>query len=178
MTQLAMVDRYGVLTEPTTLQIQRLLPGPLERVWSYLTDGELRRQWFAGGEMEMKVGGLVELVWRNDELTDPPGMRPEGASGEHRMQSRVLELDPHCRLAIAWGDGGGSVTFELEQKGRDVLLTVTHQRVSDRASLLSFGSGWHAHLDILGAILGGEKPAPFWDEIARLKTEYERRFSG
>jgi len=58
MTDLATLDAYGVLTEPATLKIQRLLPGaPIERVWAYLTEGELRRKWLAAGEMEMKVGG-------------------------------------------------------------------------------------------------------------------------
>jgi uncharacterized protein YndB with AHSA1/START domain len=57
MTELATLDAYGVLTEPAMLKIQRLLPGPIERVWAYLTDGELRRKWLAAGEMEMKVGG-------------------------------------------------------------------------------------------------------------------------
>ena len=31
------------MTEPATLTITRLLPGPIARVWSYLTDGDLRR---------------------------------------------------------------------------------------------------------------------------------------
>ena len=35
-------DDYGELIEPTTLRIQRLLPGPIERIWAYLTDSELR----------------------------------------------------------------------------------------------------------------------------------------
>ena len=38
---------YGELIEPTTLKIQRLLPGPVERIWAYLTDSELRRKWMA-----------------------------------------------------------------------------------------------------------------------------------
>ena len=36
-------DAYGTLIEPATLKIERLLPGPIERVWAYLTDSELRR---------------------------------------------------------------------------------------------------------------------------------------
>ena len=36
-------DAYGELIEPTTLKIQRLLPGPIERIWAYLTDSELRQ---------------------------------------------------------------------------------------------------------------------------------------
>src|SRR5262249_55047990 len=65
-------DAYGTLIEPTTLKIQRLLPGPIERVWAYVTDSELRRKWLAAGKMEMKTGSSFELVWRNDELTNPP----------------------------------------------------------------------------------------------------------
>jgi uncharacterized protein YndB with AHSA1/START domain len=42
---------YGELTEPATLKIQRLLPGPIERVWAYLTEEELRRKWLAAGKM-------------------------------------------------------------------------------------------------------------------------------
>ena len=102
MIDLAGLDAYGVLTEPATLKLERLLPGPIERVWAYLVDSGLRRQWLASGEMAMEVGAPVELVWRNDELTDPPGSRPEGFSGEHRMISRITELDPPRRLAISW----------------------------------------------------------------------------
>jgi uncharacterized protein YndB with AHSA1/START domain len=50
---------YGEMIEPTTLKIQRMLPGSVERVWDYLTKSELRRQWFAAGDMEMKTGTRV-----------------------------------------------------------------------------------------------------------------------
>ncbi|HEX8309248.1 MAG TPA: SRPBCC family protein [Allosphingosinicella sp.] len=174
MTKTAANQGFGTMPAPNTLRIERILPGPIERVWSYLTDGELRRRWFAAGEMPMEVGAPVELVWRNDELTDPPGLRPEGASGESRMQSRVSELDPPRKLAITWGDSG-SVSFELETLGSDVRLTLVHSGVPDRARLLSFGPGWHTHLDILAALLSGTRPRPFWDEVRRLRDEYDRR---
>lgn len=176
MTDPVTVEPYGVLTAPDTLMIQRVLPGPIERVWSYLTEGDLRRRWLAAGEMEMALGGTVELVWRNDELTDPPGQRPPGASEEHRMQSRITELDPPRKLAITWGEAG-AVSFELAPQGSQVLLTLTHSGVPDRSTLLSVSSGWHVHLDILGAVLGGERPEPFWDRVFRLKGEYERRLA-
>jgi uncharacterized protein YndB with AHSA1/START domain len=135
MTELATLDPYGVLTEPATLKIQRLLPGPIERVWAYLTESELRRQWLAAGQMEMKVGAPVEFIWRNDELTNPPGERPPGFPDEHRMQSRITELDPPRKLAFTW-QGSGDVSFELDQKGNEVLLTVIHRRLPDRPTLL------------------------------------------
>lgn len=174
MTDVATRDAYGVLTGTDTLTIQRRLPGPVERVWAYLTDGELRRQWLAAGAMEMKVGSSSEFVWRNDELTDPPGHRPPGHSSEHRMEVRITELDPPRRLSITWGSTGG-VTFELEPRGKDVLLTVIHRRVTDRALLLKVSAGWHMHLDVLAARLNGTQPAPFWDGWSSLAKEYERR---
>jgi uncharacterized protein YndB with AHSA1/START domain len=76
-TKLTTPDAYGVLTEPATLKIQRLLPGPIERVWAYLTESDLRRQWLASGQMEMKVGATFTFVWRNDELNNPPNKRPD-----------------------------------------------------------------------------------------------------
>jgi uncharacterized protein YndB with AHSA1/START domain len=165
---------YGVLTEPATLKIERLLPGPIERVWAYLTEGELRRKWLAAGEMEMKIGAPFELVWRNDELTEPAGVRPQGFGEEHRMQSRITALDPPRKLAIAW-QGSGDVSFELEPKGDHVLLTVIHRRLPDRATLLKVAAGWHMHLDVLAARAASKEPAPFWDGWSRLKTEYDRR---
>jgi len=174
MTQRAAPDAYGVLTEPATLKIQRLLPGPIERIWAYLTQSELRRQWLAAGRMEMKVGAPFELVWRNEELNNPPSQRPAGFPEERRMQGRIIELDPPRKLAFTW-EGSGDVSFELEPKDDQVLLTVIHRRLPDRATLVKVGAGWHMHLDILVARATGMEPAPFWDGWSRLRNEYERR---
>lgn len=177
MTGRPSFDAYGELTEPDTLTIRRLLPGPIDRVWAYLTESDLRRKWMAAGEMEMRLGGAFDLTWRNDELTSPPGTRPAGFGPEHSMQGRITELDPPYHLGITWGSTGG-VAFELEQQGRNVLLTVTHRRVADRATLLNVSAGWHAHLDLLAARIGGTEPGPFWDHWSGLKTEYESRIPG
>jgi uncharacterized protein YndB with AHSA1/START domain len=174
MSLSATLNPYGVLTEPATLKIQRLLPGPIERVWAYLTESDLRRQWLAAGQMEMTVGAPVELVWRNDELTSAPGQRPDGFSDEHRMRSRITELDPFRKLTIAWG-GSGDVSFELEPNGSEVRLTVIHRQLPDRATMLMVGAGWHMHLDILVARVTGKEPEPFWDGWSRLRKDYDQR---
>ncbi len=176
MTELATMEAYGALIEPTTLRIQRMLPGPVERVWAYLTDSNLRRQWLAAGEMEMKAGAPFELVWRNDELTDPPGRRPPGFPDENRMQSRVIECDPPRKLSVTWG-AEGEVSFELDQEGSQVLLTVIHSRLPDRETMLNVSAGWHMHLDVLAARATDETPEPFWDGWSRLKKEYDGRIS-
>jgi uncharacterized protein YndB with AHSA1/START domain len=174
MTETRNPDAYGVLIEPATVKIERLLPGPIERIWAYLTESELRRKWLAAGDMEMKVGAPFELVWRNDELTHPPGPRPPGLRGERRMQSRITELAPPRKLTIAW-EGSGDVSFELEPKGNEVLLTVIHRRLPDRATLLGVGAGWHTHLDLLVAHTSGIRPKPFWEVWSRLRQDYDRR---
>jgi uncharacterized protein YndB with AHSA1/START domain len=174
MTELATIDVHGQLIEPTTLKIERLLPGPIERVWAYLTDSELRRKWLAAGDMEMVVGTPFELVWRNDELADPPGERPQGVPEEQRMKSRITELDPPRKIAFTW-QGSGDVSIELEPRGHKVLLTVIHRRLPDRESLLMHAAGWHQHLDTLVARATGEAPKPFWGGWSRLMKDYDRR---
>lgn len=174
MTDATVLDSFGRLIEPATFRIERLLPGPAERVWSYLTESDLRREWLASGRMDMAEGSAFELVWHNDELTAPPGKRPAGFSEEHRMRSRIIEANPPHRLAFTWGEKG-EVSFELRPQGDQVLLIVTHRRITDRAMTLMVGAGWHMHLDILAARLRGTRTEPFWDGWLRLKDEYGRR---
>ncbi|PWB82931.1 MAG: ATPase [Methylocystaceae bacterium] len=175
MTSRAALAEYGTLIEPATLKIERLLPGPIERVWGYLADSELRRKWLAAGPMDPRAGATVELVWRNDELTNPPGQRPAGFPDEHRMICEVVECDPPRKLVITWA-GSGNVSFELEPRGEKVQLTLIHCRMPDRKMALMFGAGWHMHLDILFARLAGIAPQPFWDGWHRLQGEYDKRW--
>ncbi len=168
------VSPYGTLVEPATLHLQRRLSAPVERVWAYLTDSDLRRQWLAAGVMDLAPGTGFEFVWRNDELSETPSQRPEGFPEEHRMQCRILEVDPPHRLVITWG-AQSEVTFTLEQQGSGTLLTLLHRRTPDRATLLNVSAGWHAHLDALAARLDGRPIGPFWPAWSSLKQEYDHR---
>ena len=165
---------YGVLTEPATLRIQRLLPGTIDRVWAYLTDSDLRRQWLAAGDMQMVAGSGFEFVWRNDSLSDPPSPRPAGFAEEQRMACRIVEVDPPRRLVFTW-QGSGDVSFDLQPQGDAVLLTVTHARLPGRPSLLMVGAGWHMHLDLLLACATGAPKPPFWPGWQRLQQDYDQR---
>src|SRR3546814_12718486 len=93
--------------------------------------------------------GAEQMVGRNDELTDPPGERPESFGGEHRQQSLVIECDPPRRLAFTW-DGDSDVTIELEPRGNQVLLTLVHRHLGNRNRVRMHSAGWHAPLDQLG----------------------------
>jgi uncharacterized protein YndB with AHSA1/START domain len=173
--QLAMSE-FGVVTEARTLRIRRVLPGPIERVWAYLTESEKRGRWLASGPMELRVGGRVELTFRNTELSahaEPPPdkyKQYEGAS----FEGRVTRCEPPRLLSHTWADGS-EVTFELSPQGEKVLLVLTHRRMPDRTAMVLFGSGWHTHLAILIDQLEGREPRPFWSTHARLEAEYEKR---
>jgi uncharacterized protein YndB with AHSA1/START domain len=174
MTELMQIDSYGALVGPDTLRIQRLLPGPIERVWSYLVDSELRKLWFAEGEFEPVTGETFELVWRNDERAGAKSERPADVSEEHRMQSEVIIADAPHKLVIAWANTG-NVTFELEPQGEAVLLTLTHAGFQTRSSLIGHSAGWHAHLDVLEALAFEREPRDFWPRLVALRGEYDER---
>ena len=174
MNKIMLPGSYGEEIEPSTLKLERVLPGPVERVWDYLTKSDLRRQWLASGDMQMKAGTEFEMTWRNDELTSPPGQRPEGFSEQHTAVCRILEADPPHKLSYTFGKAG-EVTFTLEPQGDEVLLTLIHRRMPDRNIMFMVGPGWHAHLDILVAKMRGLKTEPFWESWVKLKAEYAQR---
>lgn len=174
MTETLTHGAYGVSTEPMAVRLERRLPGPVERIWAYLTDSELRAQWMASGPMELKVGGRVELTWRNDDLTQGKQDRPAEFDETHTMISEVTRIDPPRLLSYTW-QGDSEVTYELTPQGEEVLLVITHRRLSGRSGLLGVSSGWHAHVDLLEAKLRGEEPLPFWKNFLALRAEYDRR---
>lgn len=173
MTDLATESAHGVLTGPSTLEIQRILPGPIERVWAWLTESDLRRKWLAAGEMALREGAEFELTWQNDDLTDPPGARPPGFSAQHSMKSRIIAVEPPRKLVFTFGTAG-EVTFQLAPAGSRVRLSVIHRGLPDRATMLKVSAGWHMHLDVLAARANGTNPPPFWDGWSRLMGEYDR----
>jgi uncharacterized protein YndB with AHSA1/START domain len=39
----------ATLIEPGTVKMERLLPGPVERVWAYITESDKRAKWLCAG---------------------------------------------------------------------------------------------------------------------------------
>lgn len=174
------MNAFGTVTAPDTVRIERLLPGPAERIWGYLTESGKRSLWLASGAMELVPGGGVEHVFRNSELTagdEPPPAKYAGLAGPVTLRGRILECRPPQLLTYVWGDSpdASEVSFELRPHGDGVLLVVTHRRIPDREEMLSIAAGWHTHLDILADRLAGREPAGFWTTHTRLEAEYGRR---
>ncbi|HXG79231.1 MAG TPA: SRPBCC family protein [Methyloceanibacter sp.] len=171
------MNEYGVVTQPGTVRLERLLPGPIERVWDYLTDSNKRGTWFASGPIELRVGGKVELKFHHADLSaekEIPERFKEKCAGNVRMNGVVTACDPPRLLSYTFGDAG-EVSFELTPKGKDVLLVLTHRGLADRKMMVGVSSGWHSHLAILTDVLNGDEPRPFWTTVTKMEAEYERR---
>lgn len=176
------MSQYGIFTEPGTIYFKRLLPGPIELVWEYLTDPQKRGQWLASGEMELRIGGKVELIFNNDNLSphdDPIPEKYKEYEGETTYHGTITKLDPPRLLSYTWGEASGGeseVTFELTPKADKVLLELTHRNLGDdRETLLGVGAGWHTHLGILMDKLNGDIPRPFWSVHMQMEEEYGKR---
>lgn len=172
-------ESHGTITEAGTIVFERLLPGPIERIWEYLTDSEKRGLWLARGSMEPRIGGRVQLSFRNTELSPVKAPPPEKYMDADcsSVEGKVTAWEKPHRLAYLWGDGGSEVTFELAPAGRQVRLTLTHRRLDNRPMMVSVAGGWHAHLDILADRLAGRAPQPFWPVHAALESDYDARIA-
>jgi len=173
-------EPYGAVTGPGEVRIERLLPGPIERVWAYLTESEKRGRWFASGPMELKPGGKLELIFHNSQLSHHNEPTPEKYQKYEGYKStgEVTRCEPPRVLTFLWGEEKGppsEVTFELSPRGKEVLLVLTHRRLASRGNMVGVSGGWHIHLAILSDILHGVPPRPFWSNHAKLEAVYEKR---
>lgn len=172
------MDKYGTVTAPNTIRFERLLPGPIERVWSYLTESEKRAKWLASGAMDLRVGGDVELFWLHSNLDAVVDEAPERYRNGHTMKAKITRCEPPHVLGYTWGaraEALSEVVFELSARGNDVLLVLTHHRLPNHKDLLGISGGWHGHLDILAEHLHGRTSPAFWEKHAALNVEYEQR---
>ena len=165
----------ATLIKPSTIRFERLLPGPVERVWAYIVESEKRATWLAAGEFDLRVGGKIEMESNNESLTDE--VPPPGAMGREKklIQGKITRLEPLRLLAHTWtwNDKVSEVTYELTPKGKDVLLTIHHKLPDDPGLKIAVGGGWAVHTGILEDQLNGVKPRPFWSTHARLMKEFE-----
>ena len=153
-----MTDRATIVGR-SGLMFVRHLPGPIERVWAYLTDPKFLEKWFSSGVVADRVGGEVRFDM--------------GATG------RVTAYEPPHLLEYTWNEEDASVgpvtdalvRWELSEEGSGVRLTLTHLRLPEN-EVLGHGAGWHAFLQRLSACVDGHDPEPFEELYARLKPEY------
>ena len=165
---------------PDTVRMVRLLPAAVDEVWEFLVDPDKRALWLAGGPLEPRVGGAVELQFRHADLSPHPCAVPEkyrGLEHGHVLRGRVTRISPPHLLAFTWGDGpaASEVSFELSADGPRTRFVLTHTRLADDAERGSVSGGWHAHGDILEDRLHHRVPEAFWTRHAVIDAMYRQR---
>jgi uncharacterized protein YndB with AHSA1/START domain len=148
------------------LRFERHLPAPVETVWKYLTESDLRARWFMGGSIDPRPGGKMEFIFDHDQLSDNDVPMPERYAANHgkRWTEEIIDIDPPHLIAYTFGTNSeGVATFELAPAADGgTLLTLVHSRIATREQALNYGGGWTSHLAVLEARLAGRGVPDFW----------------
>jgi len=171
MTEAAAAMRAQIeRTAPDTIRLERMLNAPAETVWRYLTQAELRREWFMGGT-DARAGGEFELLNDHDNLSDEKDVPyPEGYAAYKGTvwNEKVVHFEPPRLLETTFQGGkNGNVTYELFPDGERTRLVLTHSGLTSGTGAQDFGSGWNSHLTVLEERLAGRPVPNFWALHAR-----------
>jgi len=113
-----------------------------EKLWQALTEPDFTRRFWFGcwQESEWKTGASWRIMFPDGRVAD---------SGE------ILEIDPPRRLVLTWRhelapelrtEGYSRLTYELEQQGASVKLTVIHEIDRGGSKLIEAVSGGWPHI--------------------------------
>jgi uncharacterized protein YndB with AHSA1/START domain len=168
-------------TASDTIRLERLLDAPVETVWRYLTEAELREQWFMGGT-DAKGQGEFELLVDHDKLSADENV-PYPDSYEcfkgNVWTERVVGFEPPRLLATTFQGGkNGVVTYELFPEGAKTRLVLTHSGITSPSGFQDFGGGWNSHLTVLQEKLAGRSVRNFWELHAKSREDVRRALEG
>ncbi|HEV8388896.1 MAG TPA: SRPBCC family protein [Dongiaceae bacterium] len=164
----------GSILDLHTVEFKRLLPGPIELAWDYLTKPELLKTWFADVTLEPRVGGTITV-----------GFGKAGCGGAS-VEGTILEFRRPHMFTFSWiklrpqPDGSimhsheGDVRFELAEKGDKVLLTLLHSGLPVH-ELAGHGAGWHAYMDNLESRIAGHSALDVMAIFHDLRPRYDER---
>ena len=155
---------------PDTIRLERTLDAPVETVWRYLTEADLRRDWFMGGT-DATPGGEFQLKVDHDNLSDDKDVPYPESYAEFKgavWTETVIRFEPPRLLETTFQSGkNGTVTYELTPLGEKSRLVITHGGIVSGTGAQDFGSGWNSHLTVLEERLAGRGVKDFWALHAR-----------
>src|SRR3954469_926157 len=163
-----------------TVRLERLLDAPVETVWRYLTEAELRSRWFMGGT-DATPGGEFDLLVDHDRLSDEVVPYPESyASFKGSVWTeKVTQFEPPRLLETTFQGGkNGVVTYELFPEGEKTRLILTHGGITSDTGAQDFGTGWNSHLTVLAERLAGRGVRNFWELHAKSREAIHKALEG
>jgi uncharacterized protein YndB with AHSA1/START domain len=165
---------------PDAIRLERLLDAPAETVWRYLTEAELREQWFMGGTDASGVGEF-DLVVDHDKLSTDDVPYPESHECYKGAvwTEQVTRFDPPRLLQTTFQGGkNGLVTYELLPEGTKTRLVLTHSGITSASGFQDFGGGWTSHLAVLQEKLAGRGVRDFWALHAQSREAVRQALEG
>ena len=181
------MDNYARQIDASTIEFVRILPGPIERIWAYLWDGDKRGEWFCSGAMPTKAGTSFEMHFKHANLSPhraaPPEKYIEMDKNGHTSRNVLLAYEPPHRLVFSFGPDpkdSSEVEFRLAPEGdlkdNKIRLTLTHRKIADINTARNVSNGWHSHLAILQDKAEGKVPPAFWDVWRQTRDFYDARY--
>jgi uncharacterized protein YndB with AHSA1/START domain len=147
------------------VRFTRRLRATVDEVWAALTEPAQLRGWLAATTLEPRAGTDWEANF---------------ASEGERARGTVVAVEPGRLLELTWafsGEPESRVRFELQRDGDDTVLVLDHCQLR-AADAADYGAGWHAHLDLLEALVAG-KVAPEWrSRYEAVLPRYQSRREG
>ena len=148
------------------VRFERVLPGPITRVWDHLTKPELLPAWFGEhSSIEPRAGGTVRML-------------------DGHIRGTVTQWAPPHRLSYTWnvfapGDGPDAasaypesyLTLTLEPHDGQVMLRLAHMPVLERFEKQN-AMGWHTFIDILSDSLAQRPARPRREYMMRNAARY------
>lgn len=151
----------GVFIDNSTVRFERLLPGPIGRVWDFLTRPEFLETWLASASGDWRKGGEIALAFT---------LSAHEECSNSLCGGTIEDYEPPRLLSYSWRDidakgkerPASIVRFELSQEAGKVRLILTHRQLA-HGETAGFGAGWDSHLHYLAARLAGEPVRPFFE---------------
>ena len=99
---------YGRLIDGTVLEFERLLPGPIERVWEYFVNPDLRQKWFCAGKTDDHAGGTLTLSFDHTRISSAPPPKKYADDQGGDFDCEILVYEPPHRLDFSWPSEQGT----------------------------------------------------------------------
>jgi uncharacterized protein YndB with AHSA1/START domain len=129
--------------------IRKRIAATQQEVFEAWTNPESMRDWMRGradmqeseAHLDVRPGGKFRITMK-------------GNDGDYEHTGQYLVVEPPSRLVFTWISKATRgletiVTVELEPRGRECELTLTHEKLPNKEAALSHNNGWTCVTELL-----------------------------